>query len=158
MVDMDMDDFDEPKEDAALLVEEAFVKECDSHAYSEPRLINPTTKAYELAPYALGLVALILTSALIGVLAAQGQRSISLSDASLSAFTSVSPLANTHNSTLGFCEIFSIGLPDRTHKRDAQLLAASYTGFSITPMRGILASEIPESQIPPESKMTSLAP
>lgn len=55
-------------------------------------------------------------------------------------------LASIQNSTLGFQQIFAIGMPDRKHKHDAQLLAAQQTGLKLTFARGVPWKEVPENE------------
>lgn len=52
------------------------------------------------------------------------------------------------NSTLGFDKIYSISLPNHWHKHDAQLLAARYTGLDITPVQGVLYTDVPKTEYP----------
>ncbi|KAI9729348.1 MAG: hypothetical protein M1834_006871 [Cirrosporium novae-zelandiae] len=56
--------------------------------------------------------------------------------------------AAINNKTLGFGKIYSINLPERTDKRDAQTLAASYTNLKIDFMKGVKGSEVPDKAVP----------
>jgi len=53
-----------------------------------------------------------------------------------------------NNRTLGFEKIYSIGLPNHWHKRDAQLLSAQYIGFDITHAEGVRWEDIPQTEYP----------
>ena len=53
------------------------------------------------------------------------------------------------NNTLGFQQIFAIGLPDRTDKRDTLTLAASLTSINLSWMEGVRPNEISEKAVPP---------
>ncbi|KXJ90510.1 hypothetical protein Micbo1qcDRAFT_226473 [Microdochium bolleyi] len=55
---------------------------------------------------------------------------------------------SVYNSTLGFQEVFTIGLPDRTDKSDALSLMSAVTGFSITWLDGVRGTTIPDKALP----------
>ncbi|KAI0534955.1 hypothetical protein GGR58DRAFT_480962 [Xylaria digitata] len=53
------------------------------------------------------------------------------------------------NNTLGFSNIFVIGLPERTDKRDALTLASALTGFRVEFLDGVRGESIPDQAVPP---------
>jgi len=53
-----------------------------------------------------------------------------------------------NNRTLGFEKVYSIGLSNHWHKRDAQSLSAQYIGFDITPVEGVRWEDIPKTEYP----------
>lgn len=52
------------------------------------------------------------------------------------------------NRTLGFEKVYSIGLSERTDKRDALALMSSLTGFEIDWIEGVRPGEIPDKAVP----------
>ncbi|KAI1090599.1 glycosyltransferase family 25 protein [Rostrohypoxylon terebratum] len=52
------------------------------------------------------------------------------------------------NGTLGFENIFVVGLPERTDKRDAIALATSLTGFRVEWIDGVRGETIPDKAVP----------
>ncbi|KAI0895039.1 glycosyltransferase family 25 protein [Annulohypoxylon nitens] len=52
------------------------------------------------------------------------------------------------NETLGFENIFVVGLPERTDKRDAIALATSLTGFRVEWVDGVRGETIPDKAVP----------
>ncbi|KAI1133193.1 hypothetical protein F5Y10DRAFT_229611 [Nemania abortiva] len=52
------------------------------------------------------------------------------------------------NETLGFSNIFVVGLPERTDKRDAMVLTSALTGFHIEFINGVKGESIPDSAVP----------
>lgn len=52
------------------------------------------------------------------------------------------------NGTLGFGKVFVVGLPERTDKRDAMVLASSLTGFDIEWVDGVRGDTIPDKAVP----------
>lgn len=52
------------------------------------------------------------------------------------------------NRTLGFEKVFSIGLKERTDKRDAMTLMSSLTGFDIEWVEGVRPGDIPDKAVP----------
>lgn len=72
----------------------------------------------------------------------------SSSSSSPSSTASVSHDAALSNSTLGFSNIFVVGLPERSDKRDAISLAASLTGINVEWVEGIKGESIPDKAVP----------
>lgn len=52
------------------------------------------------------------------------------------------------NKTLGFSNIFVVGLPDRSDKRDAIALTSAVTGFHVEFIDGIKGESIPDKAVP----------
>ncbi|KAI1117024.1 glycosyltransferase family 25 protein [Nemania sp. NC0429] len=52
------------------------------------------------------------------------------------------------NNTLGFSDIFVVGLPERTDKRDAIALTAALTGFHVEFVDGVKGASIPDKALP----------
>lgn len=52
------------------------------------------------------------------------------------------------NDTLGFSNIFVIGLPERTDKRDAFALTSALTGFHVEFIDGVKGESIPQKAVP----------
>ncbi|KAF3771411.1 family 25 glycosyltransferase [Cryphonectria parasitica EP155] len=52
------------------------------------------------------------------------------------------------NDTLGFSEIFVVGLPERSDKRDALVLSAALTGFHVEWVDGVEGETIPDKAVP----------
>ncbi|KAI1275979.1 hypothetical protein F5Y07DRAFT_367759 [Xylaria sp. FL0933] len=52
------------------------------------------------------------------------------------------------NQTLGFSNIFVVGLPERTDKRDALVLTSALTGFHIDFIDGVRGESIPDKAVP----------
>ncbi|KAI0165051.1 glycosyltransferase family 25 protein [Hypoxylon sp. FL1284] len=52
------------------------------------------------------------------------------------------------NGTLGFGNVFVIGLPERTDKRDAIVLTSSLTGFHVEWINGIKGDTVPDKALP----------
>lgn len=52
------------------------------------------------------------------------------------------------NGTLGFGKVFVVGLPERTDKRDAMVLASSLTGFDVEWVDGVRGESIPDKAVP----------
>lgn len=52
------------------------------------------------------------------------------------------------NDTLGFSNIFVVGLPERTDKRDAIALTAALTGFHVEFVDGVKGKSIPDKALP----------
>ncbi|KUI74014.1 Procollagen galactosyltransferase 1 [Cytospora mali] len=52
------------------------------------------------------------------------------------------------NDTLGFSNIFIVGLPERTDKRDALTLTAALTGFHVEFVDGVRGETIPDKAVP----------
>ena len=52
------------------------------------------------------------------------------------------------NRTLGFEKVFSIGLKERTDKRDAMTLMSSLTGFDIEWVEGVRPGDISDKAVP----------
>lgn len=57
-------------------------------------------------------------------------------------------LGRVTNRTLGFEKVFSIGLNERTDKRDAMTLMSSLTGFDIEWIEGVRPGNIPDKAVP----------
>lgn len=57
-------------------------------------------------------------------------------------------LGRVANRTLGFEKVFSIGLKERTDKRDAMALMSSVTGFDIDWFEGVRPGQIPDKAVP----------
>ncbi|KAI0427219.1 hypothetical protein F5Y09DRAFT_316946 [Xylaria sp. FL1042] len=53
------------------------------------------------------------------------------------------------NQTLGFSNIFVVGLPERTDKRDALALTSAITGFHVEFVDGVRGELIPDQAVPP---------
>ncbi|KAJ8126256.1 hypothetical protein O1611_g7380 [Lasiodiplodia mahajangana] len=52
------------------------------------------------------------------------------------------------NDTLGFSNIFVVGLPDRTDKRDALALTSALTGFNVEFIDGVKGESISDKAVP----------
>lgn len=52
------------------------------------------------------------------------------------------------NETLGFSNVFVVGLPDRSDKRDAIVLTSAATGFRVEFVDGIKGETIPDKAVP----------
>lgn len=52
------------------------------------------------------------------------------------------------NATLGFSNVFVVGLPERSDKRDAMALASTLTGFNLHWVDGIRGESIPNKAVP----------
>lgn len=52
------------------------------------------------------------------------------------------------NETLGFGNIFVVGLPERSDKRDAIALTSSLTGFNVEWIDGVKGDTIPDKAVP----------
>jgi hypothetical protein len=57
-------------------------------------------------------------------------------------------LGRITNRTLGFEKVFSIGLNERTDKRDALTLMSSLTGFDIEWIEGVRPGNIADKAVP----------
>ncbi|KAI1422713.1 hypothetical protein F5Y12DRAFT_761373 [Xylaria sp. FL1777] len=53
------------------------------------------------------------------------------------------------NTTLGFSNIFVVGLPERTDKRDALTVTSALTGFYVEFIDGVKGESIPDRAVPP---------
>lgn len=66
-----------------------------------------------------------------------------------SAKTKLDPdLDRVSNETLGFEKVFSIGLRERTDKRDAMALMAALSGFKVDWIDGVRPDNIPDKAVP----------
>lgn len=52
------------------------------------------------------------------------------------------------NNTLGFSNVFVVGLPERTDKRDAIALTSTLTGFHVEFVDGVKGETIPDQAVP----------
>ncbi|KAL9111811.1 MAG: hypothetical protein Q9227_003870 [Pyrenula ochraceoflavens] len=57
-------------------------------------------------------------------------------------------LADIHNATLGFGNIFAVSLAERTDRRDAMLLMGTMTGLDIEFIDGVKTEDVPEKALP----------
>jgi hypothetical protein len=55
---------------------------------------------------------------------------------------------DVYNTTLGFQKVFTIGLSERTDKKDLSTLAASFAGFQVEYLPGVKAEEIDPKAAP----------
>lgn len=63
-------------------------------------------------------------------------------------FSRDTDLGRVRNRTLGFEKVFTIGLKERTDKRDAMALMSSLTGFDIEWFEGVRPGDIPDKAVP----------
>lgn len=61
------------------------------------------------------------------------------------SFSKVRPV---ENSTLGFEKVFAVGLPERSDKRDALVLASSLTGFKVDWIDGVRGEQVVDKALP----------
>ncbi|ESZ94730.1 glycosyltransferase family 25 protein [Sclerotinia borealis F-4128] len=71
------------------------------------------------------------------------------SDKKLRPADTTSEIGRASNGTLGFEEVFVIGLRERSDKRDAMVLSASLTGFEVEFVDGMKGDEISDKARPP---------
>ncbi|KAH8659895.1 hypothetical protein BX600DRAFT_513555 [Xylariales sp. PMI_506] len=59
-----------------------------------------------------------------------------------------SKTSSVFNQTLGFQQVFAIGLPERSDKRDALALMSALTGFKITWLDGVRGKDVADKALP----------
>ncbi|KAF7553109.1 hypothetical protein G7Z17_g3869 [Cylindrodendrum hubeiense] len=67
-------------------------------------------------------------------------------------------LDDIRNHTLGFEQVFVLGLPERTDRRDAMTLSTALSGISFQFINGVLGDSISDKAIPKESKHKKISP
>jgi hypothetical protein len=61
-------------------------------------------------------------------------------------------IEDVYNTTLGFQKVFTIGLSERTDKKDLSTLAASFAGFQVEYLPGVKADEVDAKAAPSVSR------